>query len=45
MASTRGSFWVFMNVKPNNVFERAVGHCGPRLAAVRSTWPVAQAGR
>jgi hypothetical protein len=30
---------------PNNTFERTVNHRGPRLAAVRSSWPAAQPGR
>jgi hypothetical protein len=33
------------HVTSNNAFERAVGRCGPRLAAARSSWPAAQLGR
>jgi hypothetical protein len=29
----------------NNAFERAVGCCGPRLAAAEPSWPAAQLGR
>ncbi len=30
---------------PNNALERTVRHCGPRLAAARSSWAAAQRGR
>jgi hypothetical protein len=32
-------------MRPNNTLERTVKHRGPRLAAVRSSWPAAQLGR
>jgi hypothetical protein len=34
-----------LQMRPNNAFERTVGHGGPRLAAARRGWPAAQLGR
>ena len=34
-----------MKKRHNTAFERAVGHCGPRLAAAETLCPAAQLGR